>query len=190
MTRYRLAVLLALLAGLVVSCGGAQAACDPIAGVRDGLCLTPPDERVAAPTAAADLVGEDTTLSLEQFRGQVVVVNFWASWCGPCRREQPELNDAYEELRALDVAFVGVDLQDPEPNAVAHVEEFAIPYPSIHDQANAYAAKFRGVSPSTIPSTAILDRQGRVAVLIRGETVAREVVGLARLLAAEDTQAD
>lgn len=185
MTCWRIVLPLVLLAAIVGACTGVDAGCDPIADVRQGLCLTAPDDRQDAPTDAVEVLGEDRELSLEDFRGQVVVVNFWASWCGPCRREQPELNDAHGQLQPLDVAFVGVDLQDPEANALAHEEEFAIPYPSIFDPASAFAGRFRGVSPSTIPSTVFLDRQGRVAVRIIGETDAAEVVALARLLAAE-----
>ena len=187
MTCWRIVLSLALVAALIGACGGVEASCDPIADVRRGLCITPPEDRQEAPTTAADVLGAEDDLSLADFRGQVVVVNFWGSWCGPCRREQPELNAAYEQLRPLDVAFVGVDLQDPEANALAHEEEFAMPYPSIFDPASSFAAKLRGVSPSTIPSTVLLDRQGRVAVRIIGETDAEEVESLARLLAAEDS---
>jgi thiol-disulfide isomerase/thioredoxin len=185
-TCWRIVLPLALLAAVLTSCTGVDAACDPIANVRQGLCLTPPADRQDAPTEAAEVLGEDRELSLEELRGQVVVVNFWASWCGPCRREQPELNAAYEQLQPFDVAFVGVDLQDPRMNAIAHEDEFEIPYPSIFDPASAFAAKFRGVSPSTIPSTVLVDRKGRVAVRVIGETDAAEVVSLARLLVAED----
>lgn len=189
MTSCRIVLSLALLAAVLVGCGGIGVSCDPIADVRRGLCITVPENRQEAPTNPADVLGADEDLSLADFRGQVVVVNFWGSWCGPCRREQPELNAAYEQLRPLGVAFVGVDLQDPERNALVHEEEFAMPYPSIFDPASSFAAKFRGVGPSTVPSTVLIDREGRVAVRIIGETDAEEVVSLARLLAVEPSEA-
>ena len=114
------------------------------------------------------------TISVDDYAGDVVVMNFWASWCGPCRSEQPELNDAAEALADMDVSFLGVNVKDDSStNALSHEAEFAIPYPSIEDPAAEFAARFSGIGPRTLPSTVLIDRQGRVAVSLFGQTVLR-----------------
>lgn len=180
-------VLLIAIAAMVVLTGG-ETECDTrLPGVRPGVCPASPQERPSAPDAARSVLGEDTTIGLDEFAGDVVVVNFWASWCGPCRREQPDLNRAAEDLADLGVSFLGVNVQDDSTaNALAHEEEFSIPYPSIEDASASYAASFRGIGPRTMPSTVLVDRQGRVAVSLFGETDHGEVVTLARVLAEED----
>jgi thiol-disulfide isomerase/thioredoxin len=181
-------VLLAALAVLVAACSGtgsSAADCERIAGVRAGLCPIAEPERGAAPTDAVPVLGEDADLSLEEFQGRVVVLNFWASWCGPCRVEQPDLNEAHGLLPSDEVAFLGVNIEDTEPNALAHVREFAMPYPSLFDPGNDYASRFQGIGPRTIPSTIFIDAQGRVAVRVFGVIGTGEVVGLADALASE-----
>src|SRR5690606_2976209 len=103
------------------------------------------------------------------------------------RSEQPVLNEAHDRLAAADVAFLGVNIgQDSQANALAHQREFEIPYPSLFDPPSAYAAKFGGIGPRSIPSTILLDRQGRVAVRIFGEVVdPMELVVLATRLVEE-----
>ncbi len=142
--------------------------------------VIPPGERVPAPTAEAPRLLSDGRIGLHDLRGKVVVLNFWASWCGPCRREQPELNDAHAELAGPDVAFLGVDLQDTQPNARAHMREFDVPYDSLFDPASSYAARFEGVGPKAIPTTIVIDRKGRIAARIFGATTKEELVGAVR----------
>ncbi len=183
-------MLLAVAALLLAACGGTASAadCERIAGVRDGLCPVPVQDRSPAPLdtlPALTADGVDGELSLEDFAGRVVVVNFWASWCGPCRAEQPDLNEAHELLPANEVAFVGVNIEDAAANAAAHLREFAVPYPSVYDPANVYASRFRGVGPRTIPSTVFLDTQGRVAARVFGVISTSELVGLADAIASE-----
>jgi thiol-disulfide isomerase/thioredoxin len=182
-------LLFAALAFVLAACGGgaSQAAdCERVAGVRDGVCPLPVEERGEAPTLAMPVLGtQDEELSLEDLRGRVVVLNFWASWCGPCRAEQPDLNEAHDLLPADEVAFLGVNIEDTAPSASAHEREFAIPYPSLFDPANEFASRFQGIGPRTIPSTVFLDAEGRVAARVFGVIGMSEVVGLADAIAAE-----
>ena len=176
------------LSGTLTACSsGGDATCDDIPDIRRGVCLTAPADRPPAPTDAFPVLGdEDREIGLGDYAGEVVVLNFWASWCGPCRAEQPILNDAVDALDGQGVAFLGVDLQENLPaNGIAHEAEFAIPYPSIYDPSSAYAARFRGIGASTIPSTVLIDRQGRVATTLYGQLLGGEVEALAAMLAAE-----
>jgi thiol-disulfide isomerase/thioredoxin len=113
--------------------------------------------------------GDD--ISLDDYAGQVVVVNVWGSWCAPCRAEAPMLADAARDLAKQDVAFLGIDSRDPSESAArAFVRRFAIPYPSIYDQQGRTLLAFRGtLTPNSIPSTVVIDREGRVAASVLGE---------------------
>lgn len=158
--------------------GGDDEVCE-LPGVRPGLCLIPGEERVTAPDDALRLVGGEQQLSLADLRGEAVVLNFWASWCGPCRTEQPDLNEAHDLLAEQPVRFLGVNIEDTEANARAHQREFDIPYESLFDSRNQFSAGFRGVGPNTIPTTLFLDEQGRVAARLFGSPRdASEVVAL------------
>jgi thiol-disulfide isomerase/thioredoxin len=182
-----IALVLVLAVGAVMVATGGEPACtERLPGVRPGICLADPADRPEAPDSAWPVLGDDGRISLDEYDGEVVVLNFWASWCGPCRREQPELNQAAADLEDLGVSFLGVNVQDDSSaNALAHEEEFAIPYPSIEDPAARFAGAFSGIGPRTLPSTVLIDREGRVAVSIFGETTYEEVTTLARVLADE-----
>ncbi|MGA1775214.1 MAG: TlpA family protein disulfide reductase [Nitriliruptoraceae bacterium] len=164
--------------------------CERIAGVRTGVCPLPVEDRrpapdLALPVIAVDGVDAPADLSLADLRGRVVIVNFWASWCGPCRIEQPDLNAAAELLPPDEVVIVGVNIEDTEANALAHLREFAVPYPSLSDPVNDLAGRFDGIGARTIPTTLFLDREGRVAARLLGLATLGELVGLADVVASE-----
>ncbi len=131
----------------------------------------------------ADPLVEREVLSLADLEGRVVVVNFWASWCGPCRIEQPDLNDAWALFPPDEVVVVGVNIEDTRANALAHLEEFAVPYVSLFDPVNELAGRFSGIGARTIPTTLFLDTEGRVAARLLGLTDTREIAALAAAVA-------
>ena len=99
-------------------------------------------------------------ISLSDLRGQVVVVNFWASWCPPCRAEAPLLEEAWRSYRDRGVVFLGVDYVDTEAEARAYLREFGVTYPNGPDRGSRIARAF-GITG--IPDTFFIDRQGIVA---------------------------
>lgn len=168
----------ALLSVLVGACTGDSTVGDPVPGVREGVTIAAPAERAAAPVdvEVPVLGGDGEELSLGDLAGNVVVVNIWGSWCGPCRREQPALNDAATVLADEPVVFLGVNVSDTEPNALAHEREFEMTYDSVFDPDASYAARFEGVGAAAVPTTMIVDPDGRLAITLIGETDTLEVV--------------
>ena len=109
-------------------------------------------------------------VSLADFRGKVVVVNVWGSWCGPCRAEAPMLAQASRDLAGKGVVFLGIDSRDGSKDAAkAFVRRFDIPYASLYDQQGATLLAFHGtLTPNSVPSTVVVDPQGRVAGSVLG----------------------
>ena len=126
------------------------------------------DRRRPGEVAGRTLDGK--RVSLADFRGKVVVVNVWGSWCGPCRAEAPMLAQAARELAKKDVVFLGIDSRDPSQDAAkAFVRRFDVPYPSLYDQQGTTLLAFRGtLTPNSVPSTVVVDPQGRVAGSVLG----------------------
>lgn len=119
------------------------------------------DREPAPPLAGTTLEGEP--LDVADLRGQVVVLNVWASWCAPCRAEARNLNAVHASTKDLGVAFVGIDLKDDKAAALAFQRTKQVPYPSLFDPEGRLLLAFRGKAPQSPPTTIILDRQGRVA---------------------------
>lgn len=120
--------------------------------------------------AAISLSGKDLngqSLGLSSFRGKVVVINVWGSWCAPCRAEAPQFESVYKAEQGKGVAFLGIDTRDLQiPEAQAFVTQQGLTYPNLYDPDGSLLLHFPAGSldPQAIPSTLILDRQGRIAV--------------------------
>ncbi|HEX6447264.1 MAG TPA: TlpA disulfide reductase family protein [Streptosporangiales bacterium] len=183
----------ALLAGILV----AGTACAPSNGAEQGggtgnqryisgtgkVDTVPVADRQAAPVlTGTSLTG--SRLSTASYRGKVVVLNFWASWCAPCRSEAPSLQAVQAKTKADGVQFVGVNFKDSRSNAQVFTREFHLGYPSIYDQPGETALAFRGdLPPQAVPSTIVVDRRGRVAARIIGETTYTRLLDVVRQVA-------
>ncbi len=132
----------------------------------------PVEVRPADRDEPVDLTGTDlegSEVDLADLRGKPVVVNVWASWCPPCRVEQPDLNEAQAEL-GRKVTFVGLNIRDVSlDNARAYVRRFDVPYASVQSADGAALLPFAGtLTPRSIPSTVVLDAEGRIAASVNG----------------------
>lgn len=147
--------------------------------------IVPVGDRQPAP----QLTGQ--TLTGEQFdladhRGQVVVLNVWASWCAPCRAEAPALAAVDRELDDERVLFMGLNTRDSDPAAQAFVERFDVDYDSVVDTDGSRQLLFREtLPPAAIPSTLVIDAEGRVAARAIGEVDRSRLLGLIEPILAE-----
>ncbi|GIG91062.1 TlpA family protein disulfide reductase [Plantactinospora endophytica] len=132
---------------------------------RDGIVECAPEHRPAAPAVAGELL-TGGAYDLAQERGQVVVVNFWGSWCAPCRAEADDLEATYQATRDRGVRFLGINIQDGRDKAKAFEAAYKVSYPSLFDPPSRLALAF-DIPPNSIPATIVLDRENRIAVVIR-----------------------
>lgn len=141
-------------------------------------------DRPAAPTVAGEIL-DGRRLDLADLRGTVVVLNFWGSWCAPCRAEADDLQGVYDATRATGVEFVGVNVKDSRDKAEAFERRYRIGYPSLFDDQGRVALRFRDTPPSRVPATILLDRAGRVAAVYRTPLLREDLLPVVRRLAAE-----
>ena len=100
------------------------------------------------------------TASIEDYRGQWVLLNIWASWCGPCKDESPDLVDFQDEHGSADFTILGVQTQDGTIDGLEFVEDFGLNYPSIRDGSGDYADE---LGAAGVPETILVDPEGKVA---------------------------
>jgi thiol-disulfide isomerase/thioredoxin len=136
----------------------------------DGTVTVTAADKRSAPATLRGKTLDGSTYDIADHRGEVVVVNFWASWCPPCIAEAPGLQRVWADYQSREVAFIGVDVGDNRAAAQAHDRRFKVTYPSIEDNSGRLLLAFRGtLPPSSRPSTLVLDRQGRVAARVLGK---------------------
>ena len=162
--------------GLLAGCSTGDGAVDVnnggefrfVAGTPAGEVI-PVDERAAAPEFSGTLLGGGDFDSAE-LADSVAVLNFWGSWCAPCRVETPEFQEVYADVRDDGVQFLGINVKETsEQFAQAFVERFGVSFPSLYDPRGEVALAFRDYPANAIPSTIVLDPEGRVAAVYTGE---------------------
>jgi DsbE subfamily thiol:disulfide oxidoreductase len=155
---------------LVIAFLGAMASCEegnPVFGAASR------DEPLPTLTGES-LDGEHLDAAIYA-EGNVLVINVWASWCDPCRREQPQLVRLADRYRGDGVRFLGINYQDDRDAARAWVRDFRVPYPSLFDPPGRSAAD---LGFPALPDTYVVDPGGTIRWVVYGETDERELTGL------------
>ena len=106
-----------------------------------------------------------TEVSLSDFQGQVVMINFWASWCGPCRQEMPLLEDLYQRYQDLGFTLLGVNVDEDSSQAVDYLKEVNVSFPILFDTANEVSQAYDVVA---MPSTILVARDGTLRYIHQG----------------------
>jgi cytochrome c biogenesis protein CcmG, thiol:disulfide interchange protein DsbE len=149
------AAVLAILTYGVTSSGHSETIDDALAEGRS----------VPAPALTLPRLEGDASASLSDYRGRVVVLNFWASWCVPCREESPLLQRWHERIRSQGGTVLGVNVLDVRSDALAFMREYRLAYPMLRDGSGDSGRAFGLVG---YPETFIIDRRGRIVAVTRG----------------------
>ncbi|MEJ7725487.1 MAG: TlpA disulfide reductase family protein [Actinomycetes bacterium] len=181
---------------MAIALGAATAACsdggsDPAA--QPGFVAGDPAstfvevaERKPAPDLTGPLLGGGT-YSLATDRGDdIVVVNVWGSWCGPCRSEAAALEEVYQEVKDKGVQFLGINTRDQEAQALAFVANKGVTYPSLVDDGAMQAGFASSLPVAGIPTTFVIDRSGGVAARAVSEVSYTSLLELVEAVLAED----
>ncbi|MFF5445619.1 TlpA family protein disulfide reductase [Streptomyces sp. NPDC012888] len=184
----------ALVAAAGCAPGGSGGDADGPPAGRAGSVQAAAAARVADPASrpeAPEVSGErldGRPLALAEFRGQVVVLNVWGSWCAPCRTEAGDLARLSRATRAEGVRFLGINTRDRDRSAArAFVSGYGLDFPSLYDPAGELLLRFPPgqLNPQTIPSTLVIDRRGRVAAAIGGPVTEEQLRPLVTRVAQE-----
>ncbi|MFH9573741.1 TlpA family protein disulfide reductase [Streptomyces sp. NPDC017230] len=131
----------------------------------DGISTVKEGERADAPDLSGKTV-DGGQLDVDDYKGKVVVLNVWGSWCPPCRAEAKNFEKVYQDVKDQGVQFVGINTRDTSTGpARAFEEEFGVSYPSLYDPTGKLMLRFEKgtLNPQAIPSTLVIDREGKVA---------------------------
>jgi cytochrome c biogenesis protein CcmG, thiol:disulfide interchange protein DsbE len=122
-------------------------------------------ERVEAPIRELPVLGRGGESSLADYKGKVVVLNFWASWCKPCTEELPLLEKTHRSISGQNATVLGANYQDVSDSALRFVRRFKLTYPSLRDRDGQFADRY---GSRAFPETFVIDRRGRIAAQRRG----------------------
>jgi DsbE subfamily thiol:disulfide oxidoreductase len=180
-----MALAIGLVIGVVAACSGSENAVGDstrFVQVKPGYSEVSLNKRKPAPQLSGSTL-TNTKLALSSLRGKVVVVNFWGSWCAPCRAESAALVQVAGATASKGVSFVGVDERDTRTNALSFVRGHGVTYPSVFDDDGSLAADWPAASGP--PYTFIIDRQGRIAARFLGGVTPDELQSAVLKVSAE-----
>ncbi|MCW0215671.1 MAG: TlpA family protein disulfide reductase [Pseudonocardia sp.] len=156
-------------------------------GGKTEITYDPPETRGAVSNVSGDsLLHDGQKVGIEDFEGQVLVVNLWGSWCGPCRTEAPDLEFVLEQTKASGVSMLGIDVQDTRSAAADFVRDRGLSYDSIFDPSGRSLVGLSGYPRNAVPSTIVLDRRHRVAAVYLGRIQIAKLIPVLQRLAAEE----
>lgn len=146
------------------------------------------DERAPLPNFGGEsLMAEGETINLDDYAGEVVVLNAWGQWCAPCRAEVDDLQNVQQTLEPLGGTMLGINVRDYNRTiAQDFVTDNGVTFPSIYDPPFRTAAALGGVPTSVIPTTIVLDRQHRPAAVFLREVDERDILDVALPLVEEE----
>jgi thiol-disulfide isomerase/thioredoxin len=178
--------IIAVLAALAVLAGCTTSASSGVSSATDTgrSAFFEVSRRQPAPALTGELL-DGGAFDLARHRGEVIVINLWASWCNPCRAEAPELVAVADATKSQRVSFVGIDIRDDRDKAKAFVQRYGLGYPSLFDPAGRTVLNFAKVPPTATPSTLIIDRKGRIAALYTKAMLREDLESAVRRVAAE-----
>ncbi len=169
-----LLLILVLVAGWA---GSGKSDVTDIGGNTNAVLYSAGHRPLAPDFTATTLTG--SKLSFSAYRGRVVVLNFWGSWCAPCRQEAPTLAVAAEQYQPTGVTFLGVDERDTTASADAFTRNFGVAYPSVNDPSQEIALDFTAVVPlEGTPTTLVIDRTGHIAGAVFGAATYSELAAI------------
>lgn len=141
----------------------------------------PAEERKPLPDFSGESLQEEgKTISLSDFKDEIVVLNSWGQWCAPCRSESDDLQRVQDELDKRGTGTIlGINVRDYNPDISRDfVKDNGITYPSLYDPPFKTAAALGGVPTSVVPTTIVLDKQHRPAAVLLKETTDQELLGI------------
>lgn len=157
--------------------GGGSSGVTGVDGNTSAVLYATGHRPVAPDFTATTLTG--SRLSFSSYRGKVVVLNFWGSWCVPCREEASALSAAASRYQPSGVSFLGVDVRDTTASARAFAHSFGITYPSVSDPGSVITLDFTAVVPiAGTPTTLVVDRSGHIASAVFGSTTFPELTAI------------
>jgi thiol-disulfide isomerase/thioredoxin len=158
------------LGGLVGCSSSPDAETEDESGEFDFTGSTPPGQlipeavRRSAPAFSGQLLDE-SAFDSASLAGKIAVLNFWGSWCAPCRLEMPDFQAVHSDVQEEGVQFLGVDVKDQRQLAQGFVDSIGVTYPSMFDPQGRVAMAFNGFPANVVPTTILLDRSSRVAAV-------------------------
>ena len=174
----------AVLAGVLLAvalvagwAGGGNSGVTNVDGNASAVVYAAGHRPLAPEFTATTLTG--STLSFSSYRGKVVVLNFWGSWCVPCREEASTLSAVAARYQPSGVSFLGVDVRDTTASAQAFARSFHVAYPSVSDPGSVITQDFTATVPiAGTPTTLVIDRTGHVAGAVFGAVTYPELTAI------------